>query len=549
MLLLLLAIGCGPSSAPPATEPTTTEPAPTVPAPAPMPVPTTPPPGCEGDDGGPVTLRIHPYLQQVTPTSAWVMWETDAGVGSRVDFGQSTLDQLACGVRVPSFPDGDPDEAETQVHATQLTGLLPDTSYAYRVRTGDTSSAEHRFRTAPLPDAEAAFHLVAMSDSQLDAAHPEVFRELIDDGVLPVLAAEGDAAFVLFPGDLVDNGWFIDEWRDEFFAPGAALWATTPVYPAIGNHEGGSPLYFRYFHLPEEADLGEHAYHLDYSNLRVVALDSNGFRPDEQLLWLDEQLADACTHPQVDFVFAQLHHPMLSELWTPGESDFTADVVARLEAFSTACGKPSIHFFGHTHGYSRGQSRDHQHLMVNVASAGGALDRWGEQPQVDYEPFTVSQDTYGFVTVHVEAGDAPRFQLTRYSRGTPEAPLANVVSDQVTVLRDNEPPEAPEPLPLGCPPTLAIDGFTDPEGHGHQATHWQVDLDGSFTAPLLDRWRQARNEFMGVDTQADDDLLDEALDELPPGTTDITWRVRVRDEHLAWSDWSTPRQEAVPSCP
>ena len=99
-------------------------------------VPTTPPPSCEGDDDGPVTLRIHPYLQQVTPTSAWVMWETDEGVGSRVDFGESALDQVACGERVPSFSGGDPDEAETQVHATQLTGLLPDTTYRYRVRTG-----------------------------------------------------------------------------------------------------------------------------------------------------------------------------------------------------------------------------------------------------------------------------------------------------------------------------------------------------------------------------------------------------------------------------
>ena len=81
------------------------------------------------------------------------------------------------------------------------------------------------------------------------------------------------------------------------------------------------------------------------------------------------------------------------------------DVVERLETFSTNCGKPSIHFYGHTHGYSRGQSRDHQHLMVNVSSAGGALDRWGEQPQADYPEFSVSQDTYGFVIVDVEAGD------------------------------------------------------------------------------------------------------------------------------------------------
>lgn len=507
----------------------------------------TPAPGCEGDDRGPAEFTIQPYLQQVGPTEAWVLWETVDGTGSRVDFGIEALDQVACGERVPSTPGGDPDEALTQVHATALQGLEPDTVYQYRVRTGASTSAVQQLRTAPLPDAEKGFHLVAMSDSQRDDRHPEVFHDVIHEGVLPVLEAEGDAAFVLFPGDLVDNGWMVDEWKDEFFAPGAELWGRSPVYPTIGNHEGGSPFYFRYFHLPEEADLQEHAWHLDHSNLRVLALDSNGYREDEQLAWLDMQLADACTQPHLDFVFAQLHHPMLSELWTPGESDFTAEVVARLEAFTEGCGKPSVHFFGHTHGYSRGQSAEHQHLMVNVASAGGALDRWGEQPQVDYDAFSVSQDTYGFVTVHVEAGDAPSFRLTRYDRGTPEAPENNVVSDAVTVFRYNTPPAAPVPQPVAatCPATLSMAGFVDADGHGHQASQWQLDLDCSFAEPLVDSWRQRRNEYGGVDLQAGDDLLDEVVE----AEGSVCWRVRVRDEHLAWSGWSAPQRSELPVCP
>ena len=70
-----------------------------------------------------------------------------------------------------------------------------------------------------------------------------------------------------------------------------------------------------------------------------------------------------------------------------------------MENFTEECGKPSIHFFGHTHGYSRGQSHDHNHLWVNVATAGGAIDYWGEWPQADYDEFTVTQDEWGFVVV------------------------------------------------------------------------------------------------------------------------------------------------------
>ncbi|NCG20470.1 MAG: metallophosphoesterase [Rhodobacterales bacterium] len=545
MLILLTLLGCTPSDVPtPDTTPTTT-----------TTVITTPNTSCDGDDGGPEVFTIAPYLQQVRTDSAWVMWETIEGKGTRVDFGTDALNQWACGQREPAIVGQDPDDAETQVHAVQLTGLTPDTRYQYQVRTGETQSEVFSFLTAPDPADEKSFHLVAMSDSQRDDRHPEMFGEILDQGVAPILAIEGEASMVLFPGDLVDNGWLVDEWQNEFFAPGASLWATTPLMPAIGNHEGNTPWYFRYFMLPEEDGLAEHAWHQDYSNVRFVTLDSNGFSSDEQLAWLDRQLDEACDMPQIDFVFAQLHHPMLSELWRPGESDFTASVVTRLEAFTELCGKPSVHFFGHTHGYSRGQSAEHQHLMVNVASAGGALDRWGLQSQADYDAFTVSQDTYGFVTVHVEAGDDPSFRLTRYNRGVPEAPLNNVQSDSVTLLRYNTPPLTPVALPITCPHTLAIQGFEDDDGHTQQATQWQLDLNCSFTAPLIDQWRQDKNEYMGVDLQLNDDLLDEALPDLlntvasdPNYAGEVCWRARVRDEHLGWSEWSAPRNEALPDC-
>ena len=134
-------------------------------------------------------------------------------------------------------------------------------------------------------------------------------------------------------------------------------------------------------------------------------LNSNGpYDGPEQFAWLDGVLEATCALEDIDFVFAQLHHPHKSELWTPGESDFTGQVVAQLEDFTEQCGKPSVHFFGHTHGYSRGQSLDHKHLWINVATAGGAIDYWGEWPQFDYDEFEITTDDWGFVTVDVEAG-------------------------------------------------------------------------------------------------------------------------------------------------
>lgn len=210
-------------------------------------------------------------------------------------------------------------------------------------------------------------------------------------------------------------------------------------------------------------------------------------------------------------------------------------MIDRLESFTTECAKPSIHFFGHTHGYSRGQSLDHQHLWVNVASAGGALDRWDEQPQADYPEFSVSQDAWGFVIVEVDTGSAPHFTLMRFSQGNSDRPLQNVESDTLTVWRRNTPPSTP--TAVDCPQGLMqASPFADPDGHAHQASHWQTapDCDRLLNDPD-DIWRQRRNEYKDIDTQADDRLEDE-----PIPTEDVCWRVRYRDEGLVWSEWSAP---------
>ncbi|MCO4745352.1 MAG: metallophosphoesterase family protein [Proteobacteria bacterium] len=498
---------------------------------------------CDGDDEGRTEITIAPYLQRVTQTSAVVMWETTEGVGTRVRFGaDESMGEAVCG-EVVGVLDGKPEDAPTQVHTATLTGLSPGSTVYYQTQTGRTESEIQHFRTVP-SDPETPFRLVAMSDSQQDNSRPAQFAEVVQDGVIAYTRAEygedlsEELGLVLFPGDLVDNGWLTSEWQDEFFGPAAELFGAVPVYPAIGNHEGGSPHYFRYFDVPDDGE-NERFYTTDYANLRVIALDSNPpFDNADQLLWLEGVLEDTCTADDVDFVFAQLHHPWLSELWTPGESDFTGQVAEMIGTFSTDCGKPSIHFFGHTHGYSRGQLRDHDHLMVNVASAGGRIDRWNEHKQADYDEFTVSRDTYGFVLVEVEGGDAPKFTMKRISRGNPDAPEDNALADEITIWASNDAPATPVVSGVDCSsaPTVSASAFSDPDGHGHQASHWQLAPTCDFTSVTTERWMQDQNEYKNEDSQADDDLTDEVFDELSSAGACV--RVRYRDEGLQWSDWS-----------
>lgn len=391
---------------------------------------------------------------------------------------------------------------------------------------------------------------------QQDGSNPTVFDQICNDGIIPYISANysndipKELAFVMIPGDLVDNGLVYSQWANTFFKPSENLFNQVPVYPVLGNHEINTPTYFNYFHLPENGTPGylEHWWFKDYANMRIIGLDSNtGYTIQSQLDWLQNVLDEACADTTIDFVFAQLHHPFHSELWPAGNLNYTGSVITKLENFSTQCGKPSLHFYGHTHAYSRGQSQNHVHAMVNVASAGGNIDYWNEFAQTDYPEHTVSQDDYGFVLVEVQGGASPQFKLKRISQGNVNVPLNNVLRDSFLVKKNNVSPLKPngifpaqnDILQSNCPLVLQANAYSDPDGDAQGATQWQIATDAAFGNIVYDQWRQYQNWWNNVDLQASDDLSDEEVGSLVP-STHYYWRVRYRDQSLGWSEWSTP---------
>ncbi|MBX2817214.1 MAG: fibronectin type III domain-containing protein [Saprospiraceae bacterium] len=496
-------------------------------------------------------LQIQPYLQEITPHSAAIMWQTDWGDESIVEYGPTpALGQESTGNSLDINFDN------VRLHMVRLTDLQRFTKYYYRIRTGAVRSDVFTFKTAPFPSDHTPFRMVAMSDMQYDRNRPWQFSEIVNEGVVKFFhdaygpSLSDELALLLVPGDLVTTGTTFQQWQNHFFNPGQALFSRVPVYPVPGNHERNSDFFFQYFMLPRNgtAAYAEHWWYKDYGNVRVLGLDSNeGYRNlSHQINWLDSALSSAASNPNIDFVFAQMHHPHKSELWIPGETDFSGEVVKRLESFTEVSGKPSIHFFGHTHGYSRGQSRDHQHLWVNVASAGGAIDNWGEFEGRDYEEFSVTQDEYGFVLVEIDPNPQdPKFSLKRISRGDQDVSRSNEITDSITVWKHKSPPAAPTALsPNGSDINLRSIVLTASPFIGkrasafHAASQWQLSLNEDFEKPLVDSWKQHENWYYEENRQAADDLTDEKIYRLLQPNTLYYWRVRYRDQFLNWSNWS-----------
>lgn len=495
-------------------------------------------------------IMVNPYLQNVTHESASLFWQTSNCGSWKIEWGYTINLGNQRNAHIENLH-----SSSACIQHVHLDSLLPNTKYYYQVTNNLETSGKYSFVTASIPSAETKTTIVAMSDMQQDNANPNKFYDVVNNGVLNYFQSNFNGTFnehlnmVLIPGDLVDDGEHHEDWVNHFFNQGSNLFSYVPLYPVLGNHERDSPLYFQYFELPSNGSVGykEHWWYKDRSNVRIIGMDSNGgYRIQEQLVWLDSVLLATEEDTLIDFVFLQLHHPHRSELWPIGNTDFTGDVIEKMEAFSTSSGKPSIHFYGHTHGYSRGQSRDHHHLMVNVASGGGNIDYWDEYFQQDYPEHIISQDEYGFVLLEVEAGQDPHFVLKRISLGNEIEEKQNTLEDSIKVKRYSNVPTTPNVFSPLFGDTVDPEGFfvdiSDFENQNnseHGATHIQISEDEfDFTNSTVDYWHQYKNLYKGVDKQENTDLHRIEIKTLIPAKT-YYCRVRFRDQSLNWSNWSS----------
>ena len=123
-------------------------------------------------------LRTPPFLQSATPTSVWVVWETEGTGDSHVAFGPTAdLGSTATASTRATEQDG-------HLHEAQLTELTPGSRVYYQVVTGDLEGPVLSLITPPAEAGGEPFRVVAMSDMQRAQAYPDKFREIVEDGVL-----------------------------------------------------------------------------------------------------------------------------------------------------------------------------------------------------------------------------------------------------------------------------------------------------------------------------------------------------------------------------
>lgn len=330
-------------------------------------------------------FEIPPYVQDVTETSAAVLWKSGAGTTGRAEYGP-TMDY---GASIESRTEwmaekGTGEAREGNVARTRLVDLQPDTTYHYRVMLSSSGSADRTFRTAPSGDG-GAFTFLVYGDSR---SNPETYARVIS------AASTCEPAFVLTTGDAVSsNDAGPSVWMKQFFRPAEPLLRKTWFLLIRGNHESTNRLFSSYF--GGAGRFQNEDYHgFDWGPVHVVTINTNkDYSPgSEQYEFLRRDLGGNSRPFKVFFG----HHPPFSS----GLHGSTKRMQEYLQPLLEEGGVRLV-FSGHDHSYERTIVKG----VTYIVSGGGGAPLYAQQNTLKNSKSLVYMEAYHFVRVDVTAAE------------------------------------------------------------------------------------------------------------------------------------------------
>lgn len=315
-----------------------------------------------------------PMLQDYRQDAMTLFWETDGNLALHaVDWGRSNVSEHVL-TQVETLQI----DSTHFVHRATLTGLSPETSYVYRVRSGETTSATFTFTTAPLRD--TPFAVAWWADSQ---SNPDILRQHVSN-----MLARG-VNWMGVAGDVASSGASLYDWETYWFSPleYKNIAQTHPALFAHGNHDTEVPYSYAYSDLPGNGSW----YAFDYGNSRFIFLDSEAYTSisPEQYSWLVNELSRPETQ-NAAFRVVCFHKCPYANLWNgggyTGETWIRNDWVPLFQQYNV-----DAVINGHAHNYNRGVTNGVTYLIVG--GGGGGLDT---ERVASWPMFTVEYSLYHF---------------------------------------------------------------------------------------------------------------------------------------------------------
>ncbi|MCB9594743.1 MAG: metallophosphoesterase family protein [Sandaracinaceae bacterium] len=299
-----------------------------------------------------------PYLQSASEDAMTIVWRSDTDPPPNVCYGASpdALDDIVP-ARVTRF--GAVDQLEARV-----TGLTPATRYFYSVGhaacpPATSGDPNQHFTTAPVAGTRGGFRFWVVGDSGTGGtAQRNVFDAMRAE------AADLPPDLFVHVGDMAYDRGTTSEFDVGFYDMYAPLLSNTPVWPALGNHEGASSdsatesgPYYEGYVLPTDGRSGgvpsgtEAYYSFDYANVHFIVLDSYDSPRSPMgamVQWLEMDLAAA----DAEWLIAYWHHPPYTDGTHQDDESQQEDMRRQVLPVLEAAGVDLI-LAGHSHIYER----------------------------------------------------------------------------------------------------------------------------------------------------------------------------------------------------
>ncbi len=486
-----------------------------------------------------------PYLQTITSNSVWITWKTSYEGESIVEYGESLTDNINYGTS---------EELSSKYywHSVELTNLSPETSYNYRVKTGDNISETYRFTTPPEIGSKKKMRILLMGDHQIKSRSG--YEWLMQAAKRKIEEKYGNpeesVAMIMNVGDQVDIGT-LDQYEQIHFYKSSLLSPNIPIMTCVGNHETysdtGMKKYAAHFHYEDLEYKGiksdtENYYAYQIGRILFVVL-STEHTGDAQKEWI-RKVTDAVKDDEtVDFMISVNHRPIQAEQYI---GDISSWVRNEIVPILSETSKHVLNFGGHHHLYHRGQLADYP--LYHIINGGASWDQlWGMSSEEDYDDVQKTIDYWGYQILEFYDNE---MKAECYAIGNKHIVTDNILIDSFS--RKFGEPAPSKPFIKEIADTLiqpcVIEGseFNTDHKYPLNTVRYQISTTEDFKEYVLDNIRDIENMYgstgnplhIPVDLNEYKNItsLELEKDKLKNGRYYI--RLSHRDSNMEWSEWS-----------
>ncbi|MCK9525995.1 MAG: metallophosphoesterase family protein [Limnochordia bacterium] len=272
---------------------------------------------------------LHLSWQNDPATTMTLMWRSEPGAEGVVEYGVSSEYTHSVDSETHGYRYG---RTDIFWHTVEITGLEPNTTYHYRVKTSEPwTSEDYTFKTGILYGEDTFFRVAVITDAHGGYdRQKEAFAMIKDE----------DVDFIIGLGDFTDTGNQV-EW-DLWFASGEGVLSGIPLMAVHGNHEGNQGTYWDQFAFPGN----ERWFSMNYGNTHFVFLmAASEPLALEQVPWLLEDLQSNDSA----WTIAMGHIPIYSSGLNHGSSPYLIQHWAGIfDEYGV-----SLYLAGHNHCYER----------------------------------------------------------------------------------------------------------------------------------------------------------------------------------------------------